>query len=201
MNGNPCDFPKSQAIQSDPAGGRTAYCLLLSRQAARLHSAGGINGIGAFVDVANDAVFVDYKRNSVGKKVSEIEHAVSFGHLLVGVAQQREAGAGFSGKLTVPLLAVEADPQNLRARGFELGDITLIRLDLFRSTGCGGANIERQDNGFLAAEVRKLDDLAVLVRQRKVRSAVADLQSRRCGKQRHKEYAQSVKCRKLSRLG
>jgi hypothetical protein len=129
--------------------------------------------------VANDAVFVDHKRNAVGKEAGEIEDTASLGHLLLGVGKQWKCGAGFFSKLAVPFLAVEADPQNLCACGLELGDITLIRLDLFRSTGCGSANIKRQDNGLLAPEVRELDGLAALVRQYKVRSAVADFQSRR----------------------
>jgi len=175
----------------------TAHSLLLSRQAARLNGARGINGIGAFIDVANDAVFVDHKRNAIGKEAGEIEDTVSLGHLLFGVGKQWKRGAGFLGKLAVPVLAVEADPQNLRARSFEPGDITLIRLDLFRSTGRGGANIEGQDHGFLAAKIRELDDLAILVRQLEIRGAVTHLQSRRCAQQGHKEYAQQESGREL----
>jgi len=140
--------------------------------------------------VANDAAFVNHKRNAVGKETGEIEDTVSFGHLLFGVGKQRKRGAGFLGELAVPVWGVEADPQHLRARSFEPGDITLIRLDLFRSTGRRGANIKSQDNGFLAPEVRELDEFAVLVRQGKVRSAVANLQSRGRGKQWHKDDTQ-----------
>ena len=140
--------------------------------------------------MANDAVFIDDEGDAVGEEVSEAEDPVSLGDLLIGVAQQRKACASFLGELAVPLLAVEADSQHLRARGLELGDITLIRLDLFRSTGRGGANIKGQDNGFLAPEVRELYDLAVLIGQHEVRGTVTDLQSRRCAKQGHKENAQ-----------
>jgi len=167
----------------------SAYCLLFSGQVARLNGARGINGIGAFVDVANDAVLIDHEGDAVGEEAGEVENPVGLSHVLFGVTQQRETRAGLGGKLAVPLLAVEADPQHLRARGLELGDITLIRLDLFRSTRRGGANIKGQDDGFLAPVVRELDDLAVLVRQGKIRGAVTDLQSRRCAKQWHKEYA------------
>jgi len=160
----------------------TAFCLLPSRQGAGLHGAGGIDGVGAFVNVANDAVPIDDEGNAIGKEAGEAEHSVRLGHFLFRVTEQREGSAGFLGKFAVPLLAVEADPQHLRARRFEFGDITLIRLDLLRSTGCGGANVKRQDDGFLAAEVREFDDSAVLIRQRKVRGAVANLQCRRCSK-------------------
>ena len=140
--------------------------------------------------MANDAVFIDYEGDAVGEEASEAEDSVSFGYLLFGVAQKGETRAGFLGELAVPFLAVEADPQHLRARGFELGDITLIRLNLFGSTRRGGANIKGQDDGSLAPEVRELYDLAVLVRQGKIRGAVTDLQSRRGAEQGHKKDAQ-----------
>jgi len=164
--------------------------LLLSRQGAGLNGAGGVDGVGAFVDVTNNAILIDHEGDAVGKEMSESEVTVSLGYLLAGVTQQRESRAGFLGKLAIPFLAVQADPQNLRARSLELGDITLIRLDLLRSTRRGGANVEGQDDGFLAAKVGELDDLAVLVGQGEIRSAVTDLQSRRCAKQGHEKYAQ-----------
>src|SRR5208283_3630258 len=108
---------------------------------------------GAFVDVANDAVFIDHEGDSIGKEASEVENTISLGHLLFGVTQERESRAGLGGELAVPVLAVEADSQHLRARRLELGDITLIRLDLFRSTRRGGANVKGQDDGFLAPKV------------------------------------------------
>ena len=139
--------------------------LLLSGQRAGLEGARGIKGVRAFLDMANDAVFVDHKGDAVGKEARKIEDAVSLGRLLVDVTQQRETRARLLGKSAVPFLAVEADPQHLRARSFELGDITLIRLDLLRSTGRGGANIKGQDDRLLAAEISELHDLAVLIGQ------------------------------------
>jgi hypothetical protein len=120
----------------------TAFCLLLFRQAAGLKGAGGIDGIGAFIDVANDAVFIDHKRDAVRKQAGEVEDSVRLRDLLLGVRQQRKAGAGLSRELAIPLLGVETYAQNLRARGLKLGDITLIRLDLLRSTWRRGADVE-----------------------------------------------------------
>ena len=135
--------------------------------------------------MANDAVLIDHEGDAVGEEASKIEDSVSLGYLFLSVTQQRETRTGFLGKLAVPVLAVEADPQHLRARGLELGDITLIRLDLFRSTGRGGTDIKGQDDGFPASEVRELYDLAILIGQREIRGAVTDLQSRRCAEQWH----------------
>ena len=114
----------------------SAYCLLLCRQRTGMKGAGVVNGVRAFFNVADDAVLIDHEGNAVGEKAGEIEDTVSLGHLLISVTQQRETRGGFLGKLAVTLLAVETDPQHLRACRFKLGDITLIRPDLSRSPGC-----------------------------------------------------------------
>ena len=137
--------------------------------------------------MADDAVFINHEGDAVGKEAGEAKDSIRLGNLLLGVAQKREARPGFFGELAVPILTVETDAQHLRARSLKLGDITLIRLDLLRSTGRGGANVKGQDNGFLPTEVREFDHLAVLIRQGKVRGAVTDLQSRRWAEQWHKE--------------
>ncbi len=151
-----------------------------------MNGACGVDRVRPFVDVANDAILIDDEGDAIGKEASEAENAVSLGHLLLGVAQQRETRSRLFGKLAVPVLTIETNPQHLRPRGFELGYITLIRLNLFRSTGRGGANIKGQDDGFLAAEVRELHELSILIGQHEVRGAVTDLQSRRCTEHGHR---------------
>ena len=138
---------------------------------------GGVESGGAFVDVADDSVLVDHERNSIGEQAREVENSVRLGDLLFGIAQQRKGRAGFGREFPVPFLAVNADSQHLGAGGFELGDISLIRLDLLRSTGSRGAQVESQDDGFLPPEVLKRDHVALLVGQRKIRSAIPHLQS------------------------
>ena len=137
-----------------------------------------VNGVRAFFNVADDSVLVDYESNAIGKQAGKAQDAVSFGDNFISVAKQRKAGASFFGKLAVPLLSVKTDAQNLRASGLEFGDIRLISLDLASSTRSRGARIKRQDHGFLAMEIREFHDLAVLVGQREVRSAVAHLEVR-----------------------
>ena len=140
--------------------------------------------------MANDARLVDHKGDAVGEKAGEVQYAISFGHLLPGVAQKRKARTGFLGEFAVSLLAVDTNPHYLGARGLKPGDITLIRLDLFGSTGSGGTNVEGQDYGFLAAKIPELSHLAVLVGQGKVGGAITNLYGRGCSKQWHKDYAQ-----------
>jgi hypothetical protein len=162
--------------------GTEAFCLQLSWQDTGLACTRRINRIRAFIDVADSAFFIDYERNAVGKKVSETENSVSLGHLLLGVTQQRKSRACRLGEFAIHFLTVEADPQHLGARGFELGDFILKRLDLLRSARRRSTNVESQHHSFLAAKIPELDGLAVLVGQGKVRGAISDLQRRRCCK-------------------
>lgn len=136
----------------------------------------GVERGGALVDIPNDAVFADHECDAVGKEASEAENSVSLGHFLFGVAQERKTRARLLSKFAVPFLAVEADPQHLGARGFELGDIRLIRLDLSGSAGRRSAKVESQNDRPLPPEILELDELAMLLRQREVRCAIADLQ-------------------------
>jgi len=127
--------------------------------------------------VPDDAVFVDHEGDAVGEKAGDVENPVSFGHLLLGVTQEREARASLLGELAVSFLAIETNPQDLGARGFELGDIRPIRLYLPGSTGRRSAKVESQNDGPLPPEILEPDELAMLVRQREVRCAIADLQA------------------------
>ncbi len=115
--------------------------------------------------MSNDSTLIDYEGHSVREKVGETEDAVSLGDSFVGITKQRKTGAGLLSKLAVPVLVIQTDPQHLRARSFEFGDITLIRLDLRRSTGRGGTDIKGQNNGLLATEIRELDHVPVLIGQ------------------------------------
>src|ERR1035437_9167269 len=140
-----------------------------------MKGAGVVNGVPAFFNVADDSFFIDHKGDAVGEQAGKAQDAVGFGDYFIGIAKQGKAGAGFFGELAVSLLSVKTDAQNLRAGGLEFGDIRLISLDLASSTRSGGARVKRQDHGFFAVEIRKLHELAVLVGQREIRSAVAHL--------------------------
>ena len=153
----------------------TVNCLLIRGQRTGMKGAGVLDGVRAFFNVTDDAVLVDHEGNAIGEQAGEAQDAVGFGDDFIGVAKQGKAGAGFFGKLAVPLLGIKTDSQNLRACGLEFGDIRLISLDLASSTRSGGARVKRQDHGFFAVEIRKLHELAVLVGQREIRSAVAHL--------------------------
>jgi hypothetical protein len=104
------------------------------QQTARLAGVGGVQGFRTSVNVADYSLAVNHEGDAVGKKMRKVENVVSPGSGLFGVAEQWERRADFLGKLPVPFPAVKADANNLGARSAESGDITLIRLQLLRST-------------------------------------------------------------------
>jgi hypothetical protein len=84
----------------------------------------------------------------------------------------------------------------LRAGGFEFGDISLIRLELLRSTGSRGPQVESQNHALLPAKVSEPDGPVVLVREREIRGPVANFQigARR---ERQQEKRSQKNCRRL----
>ncbi len=71
-----------------------------------------------------------------------IKDAVVFHHLTLEIAQQREGDPDVFLEATVSRVAVNADAQDLRVRLLEFGDISLIRLQLLRSTAGEGEHVE-----------------------------------------------------------
>lgn len=148
---------------------------------------GGVHGLIALVDMSDYAPAVDYKGDAISEEMGKAENSISSCGGLLRIAQEGKSGADFPSKLLVSLSTVDADAENLRACGFKLGNITLIRLELPRSAGGRGAEIESEDDCSLAAEVTQLDQLAVLVRQCELRRRVADFDRRNGQREQKKE--------------
>src|SRR5262245_731138 len=95
----------------------TPYLFLLE-QTAGLESGGRINRRGAFLDVANDAFFVDHECGARAEALGFVENAVVLDDLaLFEVAEQWEAQPlGFCGEFLGPMFehkhAVHADAEN-----------------------------------------------------------------------------------------
>ena len=109
------------------------------------------------------SILADHKSNSVGKQAREIEDAVSLGGRLFGVAEEREGGADFGGEHPVRLRLVDAYSEHLRVGRRELGNISLIRLEFFRSTWRACLDVKGQDDGLLPPEVAEPYRFAILV--------------------------------------
>ena len=144
-----------------------------------------LDRVTVLFNVADDAVFIDHESDAVGKQAGEIQNPVGFGHYFVRIAQQRKAGAGIFRELAIPLLGVETDSQNLRARRLKFGDIRLISFYLASSPRSGGARVKRQNHATLTMKVGQVHRLAVLIAQREVRSPFAHLQLGGFAKDRH----------------
>ena len=137
--------------------------LLLVQAIAHLMRAAGVDGVATSDDLADHPLLVDNKRHALGPAQDGHEDAVSAGDGLVFVAEDGEGDAERLGELPVLLAAVHADAEHLRARRFEPGDISLIRLELARSAGRPGLEIECQHHGLLAAKIAQPDRVPILI--------------------------------------
>lgn len=104
------------------------------------------------------------------------EDAIQAGDGFLLVAEDGEGDTKRLGKGCVPLAAVDADADNLRAGLLELGDITLIRPELACSAAGKGLDIEGQHDAFLAAKIGELNGRALLIGQREIGGNVANLE-------------------------
>ncbi len=120
-------------VTLSPSRGLLAVFVVLER-AARLAGAAWINRLIAFLDEADDAFLVHQESRPVGEAALFVQYAVVLGNFPLEVAKQREIDALLLGKCPVGRGTVHADPDHLCSRLLEFGDISLIRLQLFRST-------------------------------------------------------------------
>ena len=115
------------------AAGHFSLFLVLQK-AAGAKGFRGVRRIRAVVDVLDHPILVDHECGSVGKQAGEIEDTVSLCRCLLGVAEDGEGCANRSREHPVAFRPVDADPQDLCTGLLKLGDISLIRLEFFRST-------------------------------------------------------------------
>ena len=116
-------------------------------------SGGGIDRYIPFVDVLNDSVLVDYKGSTIPKALRLIENAVVPHHSSFEIAQQGKRDADVLREAFVGGNTIYTDAENLRVCSFEFGDISLIRLQLFRSTTGKSQNVKSKHHILLAFEI------------------------------------------------
>ena len=115
------------------AAGHFSLFLVLQKAAGAIGFL-GVHRIRAMVDVLDHPILVDHEGGSVGKQAGEIEDTVSLCRCFLGVAEDGEGCANRPCELPVAFRPVDADPQDLCTGLLKLGDISLIRLEFFRST-------------------------------------------------------------------
>jgi hypothetical protein len=148
-----------------------------------------VNGGGILVDVPDNAFLVHYERGAVGESALFVEDPVFLGNSPLEIAEERVGDLKLLGVFFVGKSAVNADAENLSVGLFEFGDISLIRLELLRSTAGERQNVKRQDDVLLPPEFTELDFLALGVRQSKIRRSVAHHQSCAACERRQGQHA------------
>jgi len=162
--------------RSTLATGHSSLLFAVFEQTTRRAGAAGINRILARLDVLDHAVLVNHERGTVGETMFLIQNAVGLRNGSLKVAQKGEIDVFLLGKGAVGGRAVDADAQNLGSILLEFGDISLIRLQLLRSTTGEGEYIERQHYVLLSGELTKRNLVAVLIGQSEVWGLVANSQ-------------------------
>jgi len=130
----------------------------------------------SFVNVPDNAFFIDQEGGAISKTVFLVEDAVVFNHSAFEIAEYRECNSELFGEFAVGGNAVDTHSEDLSLVCFEFGDISLIRLQFLRSTTGKGEHIDRQYDIFLTFEIAQLVLLSVRGAKREVRSFVSDLQ-------------------------
>jgi hypothetical protein len=116
--------------------------LLMLEHATRGTGAARVDGVLTHVDMLDDTLLVDDKRGAIGKLLLLVQNAILFGDGSLEIAEEGEHEAFLLGKGGVGGSTIDADSQHLGAILLELGDISLIRLELLGSAAREGQNVE-----------------------------------------------------------
>ena len=128
---------------------RPHLTLFVFQQTAGRVRAARVNRIPVFINVPDDAVLVDDERRAVREAVFFVQDAVFLRDPPFEVAEQRKSKSILLGENFVRGGTVHADPNHLGPGLLEIGDISLIRLELFRSTPGECQDIKRQHDVLL----------------------------------------------------
>jgi hypothetical protein len=126
-----------------------------------IDNSGWIDGDVAFVNVPDDAIFIDQEGGAISKALLLVEDTIILHYGAFEIAEDRERDSDLFGEFAVGGNAVYTHSENLSIVCFEFGDISLIRLQLLRSTTCESEHINREYNILLASEIAQLVGLSV----------------------------------------
>jgi len=143
---------------------------------ARVERSRRIDRYVPLVYMLNNPGLIDYKRSAIAKALRFVENSVILNHCSFEVAEEWEGNADVLRKAFVSGNAVDANAEDLCFCALEFGDISLIRLQLFRSTTGEGEHVKCQDHIFLALEVTEFYFLSGGAGQRKIRCRVTHFQ-------------------------
>lgn len=158
-----------------------------------LNDCGRIDRHVSFVNVPDDAFFIDQEGGAISKALLLVEDAIVFDDSAFEIAEDGKCNSELFCEFAVGGNAVDTHSEDLSLISFEFGDISLIRLQFLRSTTGKGEHVDRQYDIFLTFEIAKLVLLSVSGAQREIRSFISDLQVRmwwswllsQCGNTKH----------------
>ncbi len=148
------------------------------KHVAGVNDRGRIDRDVSFVNVPDDAFFIDQEGGAISKALFLVKDAIVFNDSAFEIAEDGKCNSELFCEFAVGGDAVDTHSEDLSLVGFEFGDISLIRLQLLRSTTGEGEHIDRQHDIFLTFEIAQFVLLSVSGAQREVRSFVSDLQVR-----------------------
>jgi hypothetical protein len=120
---------------------------------ASFNNSGRIDRHVSFVNVPDDAFFIDQEGGAISKTLLLVEDAIVFNHSAFEIAENGKCNSDLFCEFAVGGNAVDTHSKNLSLVGFEFGDISLIRLQFLRSTTGKGEHIDRQYDIFLTFEI------------------------------------------------
>ena len=130
----------------------------------------------SIVDVLNDSFFIDHEGSAISETLLFVEDAIVFDDSAFEITEYRESNSNLFCEFAVGGNAVDTHAENLGVGGIEFGDISLIRLQLLRSTTGERQYINRQYDVLLSFEIAELVNLSIGGAQRKIRGLVTNLQ-------------------------
>ena len=146
------------------------------QKAARRMRVVRIQSLALAVDVLDHTVLINDKRGAVRHREFVIQNAVLGCGFACEIAKEGEGDADLLSVCFIGKLAVNTDSQNLRSGSFELGNISLICLEFFRSTTRKRKDVKCQHHILFAEKLTERNLVAVLIGQCEVRRLVADLE-------------------------
>jgi hypothetical protein len=158
-----------------------------------INDSGRIDRHVSFVNMLDDAFFIDQEGGAISKALLLVEDAIVFNDSAFEIAEDGKCNSELFCEFAVGGNAVDTHSEDLSLISFEFGDISLIRLQFLRSTTGKGEHVDRQYDIFLTFEIAKLVLLSVSGAQREIRSFISDLQVRmgwswllsQCGNTKH----------------
>ena len=151
-------------------------CFLVLEHVASFDDSGRIDRHVSFVNMPDDAFFIDQEGGAISEALFLVVNAVILNDGAFEIAENWECNSELFCEFAVGGNAVDTHSEDLSLVGFEFGDISLIRLQLLRSTAGKGEHVDRQYDIFLTFEIAQLVLLSVRGAKREVRSFISDLQ-------------------------